>query len=57
MTKRHKADIWSIVSIILFLLFMVFLIYPLFGIMKQSVIGSDGSFSFSQFKKFFSQKY
>lgn len=57
MTKRHKADIWSIVSIILFLLFMVFLICPLFGIMKQSVIGSDGSFSFSQFKKFFSQKY
>ena len=54
---KPKFDAWIVVSIILFLLFMAFLIYPLFGILKQSVVSNDGKISFSQFTKFFSQKY
>ena len=38
-------------------MFLLFLIYPLFGLMRQSVIMQDGSFSLSQFVKFFSQAY
>lgn len=54
--KKHRFDIWVIISIILFLFFMIFLIYPLFGIMKQAVY-KDGKLSLDQFRKFFSQKY
>jgi len=38
-------------------MFLLFLIYPLFGLMKQSVVMEDGSFSLRQFVKFFSQPY
>jgi len=54
-TKR--LDGWFVMSIIMFLLFILFLIYPMFGLLKQSVIMSDGSFSFEQFAKFFSHSY
>lgn len=57
MSSSRRFDGWIIVSIVLFLLFMLFLIYPLWGIMKQSVIGQDGSLTLSNFIKFFSQQY
>ena len=52
-----KRDGWLIVSIVVCLLFIALLIYPMFGLMKQSVIMDDGSFSWSQFQKFFSHSY
>ena len=54
---KKRFDGWFIVSIIMLLLFIAVLIYPMFGIIKQSVIMPDGSFSWSQFQKFFGQSY
>lgn len=56
MAKR-KLDGWFIIQIFLILLFIFILIYPLFGIIKQSVIMDDGSFSLEQFTKFFTHPY
>lgn len=56
-TEHRRFDLWTVASIALFLMFLVFLIYPLFGVMKQSIVGDDGKLTFSQFAKFFSQKY
>ena len=56
MAKR-RFDGWMIVSIGMCLLFIALLIYPLFGLMKQSVIMADGSFSMEEFVKFFSHSY
>ena len=54
---KKRNDGWLVVSIIMLLLFIGVLIYPMFGIIKQSVIMSDGSFSLEQFQKFFGQSY
>lgn len=56
-TKRKGLDVWSWMTIILLALFALFLVYPMLGILKQSVVAPDGSFSFYQFHKFFSDKY
>ncbi len=52
-----RNDGWLLASFIMILLFVVVLIYPLFGLLKQAVIMPDGSFSFEQFQKFFSNGY
>ena len=54
---KKRSDGWLIVSIVVCILFVALLIYPLFGLMKQSVIMEDGSFSWTQFQKFFSHSY
>jgi len=48
---------WTLVSVFFLLFFGLFLLYPLFGILKESVISPDGSFTFKEFTKFFSQAY
>jgi len=52
-----KRDIWKLISLMIFVLFLFFLLYPLIDLLKQAVLDSDGSFSLSQFQKFFSKKY
>ncbi len=54
---RKRYDGWIIASILMVLLFIAVLIYPLFGLMKQSVIMPDGTFTLKQFAKFFEHKY
>lgn len=54
-TGHRRFDLWTVASIALFLMFLVFLIYPLFGVMKQSIVGDDGKLTFSQFAKFLGQ--
>ena len=55
--SKRKFEVWTGISILLMIMFLLFLIYPLFGLMKQSVVMEDGSFSLRQFVKFFSQPY
>lgn len=56
--KQHrKFEMWSSVTIIFLVLFALFLVYPLFGILRQSVLNSQGRFTLDQFVKFFSQPY
>lgn len=54
---KKKIDGWLVVQILMILLFIFVLIYPLFGVIKQSVIMEDGSFSLEQFHKFFGNKH
>lgn len=58
MTKgKKRLEVWTAVSIILLLAFVLFLVYPMFGLLKQSVIGADGQFTMAEFAKFFSKNY
>lgn len=57
MKTKKRFDGWLIVSLILLAAFILVLIYPMFGLLKQSVVMPDGSFSFQQFAKFFSKSY
>lgn len=54
---KKKIDGWLVVQILMIMLFIFVLIYPLFGVIKQSVIMEDGSFSLEQFHKFFGSKH
>ena len=54
---KKKIDGWLVVQILMIMLFIFVLIYPLFGVIKQSVIMEDGSFSLEQFHKFFESKH
>ena len=55
--KKKKFELWTVVSLVLFALFLLFLVYPMFGLMKQSVITEDGTFTLQEFVKFFSKSY
>lgn len=58
MTKsKKKLEVWTAVSIVLLLAFLLFLVYPMFGLLKQSVISTDGQFTLAEFSKFFSKTY
>ena len=57
MAGKKKFELWTVVSITMMLAFLLFLVYPMFGLLKQSVINPDGTFSFQQFVKFFSKSY
>ncbi|MCI8654244.1 MAG: iron ABC transporter permease [Angelakisella sp.] len=55
--KKKKLDMWSGVTVVFLVLFALFLIYPLLGILQQSVISKEGTFTLQEFSKFFSQAY
>ncbi len=55
--KKRKFEIWTVLSIVILLLFILFMVYPMFGLLRQSVIGEDGGLTFSNFTKFFSTNY
>ena len=57
MKNRKKLDLWKGISIFLLGLFLLFLVYPMFGLLKQAVITPEGSFTLSEFGKFFSKSY
>ena len=54
---KRKFEVWTVVTWIFLALFALFLVYPMYGILKQSVIGKDGQFTLEQFVKFFSTPY
>ncbi len=57
MARRKLFDIWTVLYVAIFLAYVLFLLYPLYSILQNSVIGSDGRFGFEWFVKFFSAKY
>ncbi|MDO4313485.1 MAG: iron ABC transporter permease [Eubacteriales bacterium] len=58
MKKGKRLDAWFIVKLAVLALFLLILVYPLFGMLKQSVIASDGNgFTLEYFEKFFSNSY
>ena len=54
---KRKFEVWSVITWIFLGLFALFLVYPMFGILKQSIINSEGHFTLEQFQKFFSTPY
>ena len=50
-------DVWSIVTVVAILFYLIFLIYPLFMLLRQSIIETDGHLSFAAFEKIFSKPY
>ncbi len=54
---HKRLDMWSSVTVAFTVLFTIFLVFPLLGILRQSVVGEDGTFSLQQFARFFSERY
>ena len=58
--KRHKSfqpDFWKIVSLVLMVILAVFLLYPLITIGYKSLLNTEGQFTLSNYKDFFTLKY
>ncbi|MFT4007159.1 MAG: iron ABC transporter permease [Lacrimispora sp.] len=56
MIRKKKGDFWSVISWILLAIFLVFLIYPIGKLLIESVY-TDGKFTLSSFRQFFSKAY
>lgn len=52
-----KYNIWSMVTVVATIFYLVFLIYPLYMLLRQSVITSDGAFTWEFFEKIVSKSY
>ena len=57
MNRSLKKDPWLLVTFFFLALFALILIYPMYGILRQSVISTEGHFTLQEFQKFFSQAY
>ena len=57
MILHKKTDVWTLVTVFFIVTFSLCLIYPMFGILRQAVISSEGEFTFREFVKFFSEAY
>lgn len=55
--NRRRFDPWILVTLMFLAMFGLFLVYPMFGILKQSVVSPEGTFTLNEFVKFFSQSY
>ena len=58
--NRHKSfqpDFWKIVSLVLMVILAVFLLYPLITIGYKSLLNTEGQFTLSNYKDFFTLKY
>ena len=54
---RHEFGFWSIVIIVLLVLAAIFIVYPFAKLFYQSFFPKGGTFSLSNYAKFFSKKY
>lgn len=52
-----KNDVWSMVTVLAILFYLVFLLYPLFSILRQAVVNTDGQITLEYFKSIFSKAY
>lgn len=53
----RRPDIWTLMSLLLAALLALFLVYPIWGVLKQSVLGDNGELTLGQFGKFFGRYY
>ncbi|WP_428771080.1 iron ABC transporter permease [Treponema sp. HNW] len=54
---KNKWDFWKIISLVLLVLLSVFLLYPLITIGYKSLLNTEGNFTLSNYKDFFTLKY
>jgi iron(III) transport system permease protein len=55
--RGTRFEVWTWISLAVFLLYILFLVYPMFSVLRESILGEDGSLSFKYFSKFFGEKY
>ncbi|MFT3888013.1 MAG: iron ABC transporter permease [Arachnia sp.] len=56
-SKYLKPDFWMFVTVMMLGIFGLFLVYPLWGVLKESVVARDGSFTLDYFWQFLSKTY
>lgn len=54
---RPRLELWHLVSLAILLIYGLFLVVPLLNILRESVVGPDGSFSVTYFQRFFGERY
>lgn len=54
---KRRRDIWTLVSAGILALYAIFMIFPLFSLLRNAVIGQNGTFTVEYFIRFFSKKY
>ena len=50
-------DVWPMVTVLAIIFYLVFLIYPLYMLLRQALLSSEGHLSFEIFEKIFSKAY
>lgn len=57
MKQKRPMDVWQIISFVILGLYALFLILPMFQLLRNSVVGTDGGFSLEYFREFFTKEY
>ena len=52
-----RNDVWSMVTVLAIIFYLVFLLYPLFSILRQAIVNTDGQITLEYFQKIFSKAY
>jgi len=55
--KKHKFDVWTVISLVIMATFVLTLLYPMIKIFRLAVIDSNGHFTLQNFITFFSKTY
>ena len=55
--RLMRPDMWLFVTLFMFGVFGLFLVYPLWGVLKESVVDGDGTFTMKYFVEFMSKTY
>ena len=50
-------DVWPMVTVLAIIFYLVFLIYPLYMLLRQALLNSEGQLSFEMYEKIFSKAY
>lgn len=52
-----RNDVWPMVTVLAIIFYLVFLIYPLYMLLRQALLNSEGQLSFEVYEKIFSKAY
>ena len=50
-------DVWPMITVLAIIFYLVFLIYPLYMLLRQALMNSEGQLSFEMYEKIFSKAY
>ena len=50
-------DVWPMVTVLAIIFYLVFLMYPLYMLLRQALLNSEGHLSFEMYEKIFSRAY
>lgn len=50
-------DVWPMITVLAIIFYLVFLMYPLYMLLRQALLNSEGHLSFEMYEKIFSKAY